>query len=279
MNGQPDTDETRSQDANGWDDWWREYETRFADRLQPLLDRFPAQVHLVLTSVKPAFEPAPAAVERLQRASRNDLDWLLKALADERRKWFVADVARRADPLPDEICEPMLDAAVDELDPSFNRRFVKPCTRVFGPRRVNEYLLAVLESGDDHHKTGAVSALYWAQLPISYRVSSPAGSPLELKPEDADQESLAAHQALSDVWQRSRKLFLETFVWNENLHLRRNLIASLNLDVGAYPDSHKPLVARAIDIARKHPDDYIRHRLQVQLAETHLLWPLPRRER
>jgi hypothetical protein len=114
---------------------------------------------------------------------------------------------------------------------------------------------------------------------IDAGISSPAGSPLELKPEDADQESLAAHQALSDVWQRSRKLFLETFVWNENLHLRRNLIASLNLDVGAYPDSHKPLVARAIDIARKHPDDYIRHRLQVQLAETHLLWPLPRRER
>ena len=286
MNGQPDTDKTHSQGSNGWDDWWREYETRFAaeeqgrrDRLQPLRDRFPAHVHLMLTSVKPSFEPTPAAVERLQGASRNDLDWLLKALADERRKWFVADVARRAELLPDEICEPMLDAAVDELDGSFSRRFVEPCTRVFGPRRVNEYLLAVLESGGDDHKTGAVSALYWAQMLISYRVSSPAGSPLKLKPEDADRESLAAHQALSDVWQRKRKLFLETFVWNENLDLRRNLIPSLNLDVGVYPDSHKPLVARAIDIARKHPDGYIRHRLQVQLGEKHLFWPMPRRER
>jgi len=286
VNGQSDFDETHSQGANDWDDWWREYETRFAaeeqrrlDELRPLLDRFPAQVHLMLTSFKPSFEPTPAAVERLQQASRNDLEWLLRALPDEQRKWFVADVARRAEFLPNEICEPMLDAAIDELDPSLNRRFVEPCTRAFGPRRVNEYLLAVLESGDDHHKTGAVSALYWARVLISYAVSSPAGSRGQLKPEDAYQESLAAYLALSDLWERKRKLFLETFVSNESLDLRRNLIPSLNLDLGAYPDSHKPLVVRAINIARNHPDDYIRHRLQVQLGEAHLLKPLPRRER
>jgi hypothetical protein len=286
VNGQPDPDKTHSQGSNGWDDWWREYETLVAaeeqrrwDRLQPLRDRFPAQAHLLFTSVKPSFDPTPAAVARLQEASRNDLDWLRKALTDERRKWFVADVAKRAELLPDEICEPMLDAAVDELDGSFSRGFVDPCTRVFGPRRVNEYLLSVLESGGDDQKTGAVSALYWAQVLVSYRAASPAGSPVKLKPEDADPESLAAHQALSDVWQRKRQLFLETFVWNQNLDLRRSLIGSLNLDAGMYPDSHKPLVARAIDIARKHPDDYIRRRLQFQLGEKHLIPPLPRRER
>ena len=113
---------------------------------------------------------------------------------------------------------------------------------------------------------------------MRFDLTSPVESPLELKPEDAAPQSLITYEALTDLWQRKRKLFLETFVWNENLDLRRNLIPSLNLDVEAYPDSHKPLVARALAIAREHPDDYIRHRLQVELGESHVLWALPRRE-
>jgi hypothetical protein len=150
--------------------------------------------------------------------------------------------------------------------------------RVFGPRRVNEYLLGVLESGDDFHKAGAVSALYWAQVSVSYRLTYPTTSPLQLRPEDADQESLAVYEALSDLRERKRKLFLETFVSNPNLDVRRNLIASLDLDESAYPDTHKHLVARALQIAREHPDDYIRHRVEIQLGEVIPAFPLPPRE-
>jgi hypothetical protein len=37
----------------------------------------------------------PAAVERLQVASEGDVQGLIGALRDERRKWFVADIAAR----------------------------------------------------------------------------------------------------------------------------------------------------------------------------------------
>jgi hypothetical protein len=69
---------------------------------------------------------------------------------------------------------------------------------MYSVRRVNEYLLAVLESGDDFHKAGAVSALYWAELRVSYRLTYPLTSPV-LKPENADRESLAAYEALNDL--------------------------------------------------------------------------------
>lgn len=63
-----------------------------------------------------------------------------------------------------------------------------------------------------------------------------------------------------------------------DLDVRRVLIASLDLDESAYPDTHKHLVARTIRIAREHPDDYIRHRVQLQLGETRVAYPLPARE-
>src|SRR4051812_36341666 len=130
---------------------------------------------------------------------------------------------------------------------------------------------------DDFHKAGAVCALYWANVGVSYRITHPITSPLLMRREDADQKSLSAYEALTDVWERKRKLFLETFVSNSNLDVRRTLIGNLNLDESAYPDSHKRLVARAIQIARDHPDEYIRHRVQIQLGETHVMHPLPAR--
>jgi hypothetical protein len=66
-------------------------------------------------------------------------------------------------------------------------------------------------------------------------------------------------------------------VSNTNLDVRRALIPSLDLDENAYPDIYKHLVARAIQIAREHPDDYVRHRVAVQLGEA-VLEPLPARE-
>jgi hypothetical protein len=123
----------------------------------------------------------------------------------------------------------MLRASVDEVDASFNERFLKPCRRVFGTRPVDEYLLFVLESGDDFQKAGAACALYFAD------------------------------PNLTDLWERRKKLFLETFVSNTDLDVRRVLIAPLDLDETGYPDSHKPLVRRAIQIASEHSDDYIRH--------------------
>jgi len=173
LQDRPAADETVSATSSPWHEWYREYETRWTAKVQPILDRFPDRADVIRKHLKPTLVPLPAAVERLQAASESDVQWLIGAFRDERRTWFVDDIAARARFLPGALFEPMLRASVEEVNPSFNRRFVEPCMRVFGPRRVNQYLLAVLESGDDFHKAGAVCALCWANVAVSYRLTYP----------------------------------------------------------------------------------------------------------
>jgi hypothetical protein len=71
---------------------------------------------------------------------------------------------------------------------------------------------------------------------------------------------------------------LREFVTNADVNVRRSIIPSLNLDEANYPDDLKPLVAQAIAIARSHPDDYIPHRVEVQLRNERLLRSLPHRD-
>jgi hypothetical protein len=58
---------------------------------------------------------------------------------------------------------------------------------------------------------------------------------------------------------------LQEFVANEDLDVRRSLIGRLSFEPSQYPDHWKPLIAIAIAIARDHPDDYIRHRIEIQI--------------
>jgi len=112
-------------------------------------------------SVEPAddeFRAPDAVLEAIARPSAENLAWLTGALGDEKRKWFVAALLQGA--VPELLCEPMLDAGINEVNPSLNRGFIEPCKETFGPRRVNEYLLDAVAKGDDLRKAGAVNALY-----------------------------------------------------------------------------------------------------------------------
>jgi len=221
-----------------------------------------------------AFDPPAEVVRRVMAPSDADAEWLTEALEHDERKWFVAELAGRATPVAEAFFVPLMDAAIDEVDPSFNRYFVEPCVKAFGPRRVNEYLLEVVEAGPDFCKAGAVNALYWAQVPLSFRGDAPA-----FTMDHATPESRAAYEALADLWERKRTLLLKTFVSNSSLDLRRSIIPSLDLDLDplSYSESHRPLVAQAIAIARHHEDYYIRHRVELQLGKVKTLLPLPHR--
>jgi len=201
-----------------------------------------------------------------------DIVWLTASLGDECRKWLVAEVARRAR-VPEALFGPMLDAAIGETNPSYNRDFVEPCMDAFGPRRVNEYLLDALAAGDDFRKAGAANALYWAAVSLQF-----SGRPPSYEPEHATPESRERYEALSDVWARTRLLLLETFVNSQSVDVRRSVIGKLNLDPAKYPPTHRDLVARATEIGLGHWDEYIRHRTAVQLGREHVLQALPHRE-
>jgi hypothetical protein len=177
-------------------------------------------------------------------------------LRDPQAKWFVAGNAEIAPSIAEDLMRPFLDAAIDEINPSGNRVFVDPCMSVFGPRPVNEYLLSVAESGTDSRIAGALKAGYWAQWSSSNA--------------EATQESRAAQEALPDAWHRWANLALETFVANTDVNVRRCAIAKIDVDAGRYDSAHRELLAQAIAIASNHPDDFIRRRVDVQLASLSL---------
>jgi hypothetical protein len=194
------------------------------------------------------------AASQAAQLEEEDIAWFDDTLrqGDREKKFFVSAVFYKTT-LDRRLLRPMLEAAIDEVDPSVNRIYVEPCMNACGARVVNETLLDRVEIGNDLEIAGAVNAMYWAQWD-------------EAKSDD-----------LADVQRRRRCLFLKTFVENENFDVRRSVLSFLTLDESVYPSEYKPLVTRAIEIARHHPDEYIRDRLRVQLGEAKILPCLPHR--
>ena len=216
-------------------------------------------------------EGAVKAAREILRTQRHDYDWFIKSLKNDNLKWFVAEIFSNY-PVPKRLFEPLLQAAIHETNPSMNRYLVEPCISSYGHRRVNEYLLDVVEGDNDDDIAGAVAALYWANMSLSFNADAP-----KFTLEHASPESREAYLALADVWGRKRTTYLRIFLQNEAVRVRQQIIPSLSLDESAYPDEMQPLVRQAIDIARAHPDDYIRHRVEVQLGNEKLLRPIPTR--
>ncbi|WIX88174.1 hypothetical protein [Amycolatopsis sp. DG1A-15b] len=45
------------------------------------------------------------------------------------------------------------------------------------------------------------------------------------------------------------------------------MLPGLTLDPARYPAELHPLVAEAVHLARTHPDGYLRHRVELQVAD------------
>lgn len=205
--------------------------------------------------------------------TQEDADWLIWALRQPQHKWFLVGFIKTAPSVADVLFAPILNAGVDEVDPSGNRDFIEPCIRLFGRRRVVEFLLDVLEKGTDFRKAGAVNALYWTHVPLMFPADAPT---YELK--YATPESRLEYEALADLRKRWDTLLLRTFVSNANVDVRRSIVAALNLCDADYEPPDRPLIAAAIAIARADDDPYIRHRIAVQLGESRVFRALPHRE-
>lgn len=242
---------------------WDEYFARYRD----------------FSALSPEDEDQPEAMEKnlvadfsahYPPSSQEDVAWFRNALEHEQRKWFVAFVFQEPRKVTEALYGPMMRAAVCERDPSKNPAFVEPCVATFGLRRVNETLLELFENGTDLEKAGAVQAMYWASL-INLR--------------DSDQnrpDASVVFGSLGNLWMRQRCLLLREFVINPSVSVRQRIIPHLDLkNVSSYPEQLRSFVPQAIQIARNHPDAYIRQRLEIQLGsnETQLFSPLPAIER
>jgi hypothetical protein len=59
---------------------------------------------------------------------------------------------------------------------------------------------------------------------------------------------------------------LREFVANPDLKVRRRVIPMLRLEPEPYPEELRALLPVAAEVALPHPDEYIRHRVEVQLG-------------
>jgi hypothetical protein len=167
----------------------------------------------------------------------------------------VGKVLAKTAAAPDEWFEPVMAAAVHEPDPSFVRDLVWPAVVAFGPRRVQVALIAHLGTGTAADIAGAARAWYCAQVPLSYLPGSSTPTP----------ESVAEYEAVSDLREQYRHTALRRFVAEDDLDVRRCILPGLALDLESYPAEMHDLVAEAIRIARTSDDEYLRHRVELQV--------------
>jgi hypothetical protein len=99
-------------------------------------------------------------------------------------------------------------------------------------------------------RAGAARAWYWSWLP---------------QRDGARFSEQAPQNEQHDLRREWRQTALRVFVDNEDLDVRRCILPGLTLRVSDYPDELHPLVAEAIRIARTHPDEYLRHRVEHQI--------------
>ena len=193
--------------------------------------------------------------------SESDVDWLTGALTDPDAKWFVEFVLRVAPPLvAAPLFDPLIRAAVYERDPSYNRYFVEPCVRSTGWQPTAQALLVYVRDGTDFEKAGAANALYHAfghasshPFLLEDRVPDPPES-------EGETPSATRH--------RAHRIFLEEFVRNPHVDVRRSLVTKLH-HASDYPPDLQGMAEEARRIALSHPDDYIRERAEITWGDHH----------
>ncbi|WP_223835849.1 hypothetical protein [Streptomyces venezuelae] len=173
---------------------------------------------------------------------------------EQRARAALRELWRRGVVLSDYSFDALMAAAVHDPNPSFNRQFVEPALNAFGHRRVQAALLDYLLTGTDPERAGAARAWYWSALTArmpEVRAEHPA-------PADDDDTSVLT------AWYRAA---LAEFVRNEHLDVRRCILPLLPLRKSSYRPELHALVDEAVAIARSHPDEYIRHRVEHQVGD------------
>ncbi|MET8628517.1 hypothetical protein ABZW30_33055 [Kitasatospora sp. NPDC004669] len=199
-------------------------------------------------------QPLPGRTEGGSRAFELRLARLLLLLGVEvapgadypgAARWEVHKALAGRSELPEEYFEALMEAAVHDPNPSFNRRFVEPAMIAFGQRRVRLALLGYLQTGTDPERAGAARAWYWTALSVGSGRNA-----------TADEGAI-----VRDSWNEAA---LREFVANDDIDVRRCILPGLPLVPRAYPAELHALVETAIAIAQSHPDEYIRHRVEIQ---------------
>ena len=190
-----------------------------------------------------------ACLANLARMIRADL-----RPADGTHAWrSAARVAIRTglqtrDTLDERFFEALISAGVYDPNPSANARFIRPAIAHFGRQRVQAALLEFLRHGTNPERAGAARAWYWTHASRKYA-----------------QHNQAEWDGLADLRAAWREAALREFISNDDIDVRRCILPGLSLSTERYPADLHALVAEAIRVARSHPDEYLRHRVEIQI--------------
>jgi hypothetical protein len=61
----------------------------------------------------------------------NSLAWFTSALVHPEKKWFVAKLLEKVNPVPKALFDNLIFSSLIENDPSFNKWFITPCVKLF----------------------------------------------------------------------------------------------------------------------------------------------------
>jgi hypothetical protein len=173
---------------------------------------------------------------------------------------LIRQELKERDHLPEEFFGPLIMAGVYDSDPSFNRQFIGPAVTAFGRRRVRIALIEVLRTGTNAERAGAARAWYWTGIPMRVAGVDSSGAYIYTP------ESLAEREAVADLRAQWQENALREFISNEDLDVRRCILPGLELNPAKRPAESRELVTEAVRIARAHPDEYIRHRVEHQVC-------------
>ncbi|MET8950454.1 hypothetical protein ACWEO4_04990 [Streptomyces sp. NPDC004393] len=139
-----------------------------------------------------------------------------------------------------------------------SRQFIEPALNAFGHGRVRTALLGCLRTGTNAERAGAARAWYWSALPLRMPLvrARNTGFSGPTEPDDGAAVSAEWHEAA-----------LREFVTNGHVDVRRCLLPGLPLRKSFHPPELHDLVDAAVAIARSHPDEYIRHRVEHQVGD------------
>jgi hypothetical protein len=185
---------------------------------------------------------------RIPRISGEVLLWLQTALRDETAKWHAAALLSFEHVKARPLAKDLMRAALTELNPSYNRAFVRPLRGAVSWAEAVDMMLAQADAGGPIERGGVGRVSYW--LAIEFR--------------DRDAES---SQRLA-CWK------LEEFVRASDVVVLRCLIAGMRFDPEGYPESARALLPVALEKARNHPDEYVKKRLEIQLGESKGPFPM-----
>lgn len=89
------------------------------------------------------------------------LAWFIAALQDENKKWFVAKIMEKVNPVPNALLEDLVLAAMLEPNPSLNKLFILPCVKTFDKEKIKTIMLKFSTHPGVMENEGFEKVAYW----------------------------------------------------------------------------------------------------------------------